>query len=190
MMGVFMFASVSGLLFSSNAKLFQTSFGGNLCSVSSCFNINLKSQAGIPFHIRLTHLSFSIPIYLFALSCPLSSSAAVKIFALKSKNYRESLEDDHPSLDGARPKRAAAPEDGAQTVSAALDGLNARVGSAAEGLAGRLRRIGRRIQEEEEKEEEDVDTEDVTNGDEKDVTGSQGRTSKRPDVKVSAETLP
>ena len=150
------------------------------------FNINFKSQAGIPFHIRLTHLSFSIPIYLFALSCPLSSSAAVKIFALKSKNYRESLEDDHPSLDGARPKRAAAPEDGAQTVSAALDGLNARAVSAAEGLAGRLRRIGRRIQEEEDKE-----VEDVTRGDETDDTGcSQGRTSKRPDVKVSAETLP
>ena len=153
------------------------------------FNINFKSQAGIPFHIRLTHLSLSLAI---SSLCPVPClpSAAVKIFALKSKNYRESLEDDHPSLDGARPKRAAASEDGAQTVSAALDGLNARAVSAAEGLAGRLRRIGRRIQEEEEKEEEDVDTEDVIRGGETDDTGSQGRTSNRPDVKVSAETLP
>ena len=148
--------------------------------------LQVTSRHPVPYP---TNASLSIPRYLFALSCPLSSSAAVKIFALKSKNYRESLEDDHPSLDGARPKRAAASEDGGETVSAELDGLNARVGSAAEGLAGRLRRIGRRIQEEE-KEEEDVDVEDVTRGVETDDTGSQGRTSKRPDVKVSAETLP
>ena len=155
------------------------------------FNINLKSQAGIPFHIRLTHHSPSLSLAISSL-CPVPClpSAAVKIFALKSKNYRESLEDDHPSLDGARPKRAAAPEDGAETVSAELDGLNARAVSAAEGLAGRLRRIGRRIQEGEGK-EEDVDAEDVIRGDRTDDTGcSQGRTSKRPDVKVSAETLP
>ena len=145
--------------------------------------LQVTSRHPVPYR---TNASLSIPRYLFALSCPLSSSAAVKIFALKSKNYRESLEDDHPSLDGARPKRAAASEDGGETVSAELDGLNARVGSAAEGLAGRLRRIGRRIQEEEEKEEEDVNR-----GDETDDTGSsQGRTSNRPDVKVSAETLP
>ena len=69
MMGVFMFASVPRLLFSSNTNCFNFLWGKFMFR----FNINFKSQAGIPFHIRLTHLSFSIPIYLFALSCPLSS---------------------------------------------------------------------------------------------------------------------
>ena len=105
------------------------------------------------------------------------SSFAAQIFALRSKNYRESLEDDHPSLDGSRPKAAPAAEDGAETVSAELDGLNARFGSAAEGLAGRLRRVGQTIQEKEEEEEE--------KGEDRDDGGSR----RRPDVKVSAKWL-
>ena len=111
---------------------------------------------------------------------PSSGVAVVKIFALRSKNFRESLEDDHPSLDGSRPKTAS--EDGAETVSGELDGLNARFGSAAEGLAGRLRQIGQKIQEEEEEEENQEERET-------DDGGSRRPTSRRPDVKVSAVRL-
>ena len=52
-MGVFMFASVPRLLFSSNTNCFNFLWGKFMFR----FNINFKSQAGIPFHIGLTRLS-------------------------------------------------------------------------------------------------------------------------------------
>ena len=98
-----------------------------------------------------------------------------------------SLEDDHPSLDGSRPKKELTSEDGAETVSKEVDGLNARFSSAAEGLAEMLRQIGQTVQEEEEEDEEDRDG-GVSRG-ETDGSGSRRQTSTQPDVKVSAVWL-
>ena len=143
------------------------------CAPYSCFSLSLFLSLSSPYpflSLLCSVLSPFLPSFL--------PSFAAQIFALRSKNYRESLEDDHPSLDGSRPKAAPAAEDGAETVSAELDGLNARFGSAAEGLAGRLRRVGQTIQEKEEEEEEEK-------GEDRDDGGSR----RRPDVKVSAKWL-
>jgi hypothetical protein len=110
---------------------------------------------------------------------------------LRNKNFRESLEDDHPSLDGYLTRKDAAVEDGAEVVSRQLDELNSRFGSAAEGLTEKIWEIGERRMKEEEHDDgggREEDQELMAVEDQKEVgikTEEKRGSSRMPDVKVS-----
>jgi hypothetical protein len=110
---------------------------------------------------------------------------------LRNKNFRESLEDDHPSLDGYLTRKDAAVEDGAEVVSRQLDELNSRFGSAAEGLTEKIREIGERRMKEEKHDDgggREEDQELMAVEDQKEVgieTEEKRGSSRMPDVKVS-----
>ena len=128
--------------------------------------------------------------------------AATQIYALRNKNFRESLEEDHPSLDAAASNAASEKyEDGAEVVARQLDSINSRFETVAERLTSRLKTIGKQLEEERGEldksddddpvEEEEVEVEDIKKeevGDGLDVTKNKTEKRKKwkgPDAKVS-----
>ncbi len=105
---------------------------------------------------------------------------------MRNKNFRESLEDEHPSLDAsvARPEEdsGCGGDDGAgaDLVSRQLDELNTRYGDAGRRLTERLKELGEiRVKTEEEEEQLEQESQALT-------TEQRSRKKDGPDVKVSS----